>query len=64
MVQDDHDRPLLLTVAGAARALSCSERTVYNLADRGDIALAKVGRATRVTTASILAFIDRQKRVG
>lgn len=52
---------LLVTTAVVARMLNVSERTVSNLAARGEIPRVKVGRATRFSRNDILAFIENKK---
>lgn len=51
--------PVLVTVAEAARRLSLSRTTTYDLLLSGRLESVKVGRARRVVAASIPAFIDR-----
>ena len=50
--------PLAVSVREAARLLSVSERSVWNLASNGKIKLRKIGRRTVLTIASINAFLD------
>lgn len=46
----------LATVQEAAKALGVTERTIYNLIERGDLPSVKVGRVYRV---NLEAFISR-----
>ena len=52
------DEPLALTLAAAARALSVSPRTVRRLLDAGELQRIRIGRAVRVTAASLRAYVD------
>lgn len=48
--------PLLVTVRDAARLLSVSERTVWQLLEQGKLTRRKVGRATRVSVQDLHTF--------
>lgn len=52
--------PLLLTLDHAADALSISARTVRRLIDRGELTPIRIGRAVRLSTEDLRAYIDRQ----
>ena len=52
--------PLALTLNAAAEALSVSPRTVRRLLDAGELGRVKIGRAVRVSSASLHAYVDRQ----
>jgi excisionase family DNA binding protein len=52
---------LLLTPREAAAALAISERTLWDLTDRGIICAVKIGRAVRYDPADLASFIARQK---
>lgn len=51
-------QPLLLTYAQAARVLGLSERSVRMLASRGDLPVARIGRAARLHRADVERFAD------
>lgn len=51
--------PLLLTLDAAAEQLSVSTRTVRRLLGAGELIPVKIGRAIRVSTASVHAYVDR-----
>lgn len=56
MPDDDLPRPAcarLITVCAAARMLSLSRSTLYNLMDRGELAYVRIGRARRIPPAEI-----------
>lgn len=50
---------ILLTIEEAADALSIGRSTVYTLLETGELERVKVGRAARVTAASIEAYVAR-----
>lgn len=50
--------PLLLTIAQAARQLAVNARTVRRLLDRGDLPSVRIGRAVRIASASLSAYVD------
>jgi excisionase family DNA binding protein len=49
----------LLTVEEAARRLSISRRSLYDLLERGELADIKVGRSRRVVAESIREYVRR-----
>lgn len=51
--------PLALTLDAAAKALSVSPRTIRRLLDAGELGRIKIGRAVRVSAASISAYVER-----
>jgi excisionase family DNA binding protein len=53
--------PLLVRPEDAARALSLSRTTVYELLARGELASIKVGSARRIPVGALQAWIDRQQ---
>ena len=53
--------PLLLTERQVAKALGLSPRTVWGLADRGELPVVWIGRAKRFDRRDIEAMIDRLK---
>ena len=52
---------LLLKITDAADMLSIGRSTVYELIAAGRLETVHIGRAVRVTTASIEAFVDRER---
>ena len=55
-------RPLALSPRDAARALSMSEKALWNLTQpRGPIPAAKIGRLVRYDLRDLLAFLDAMK---
>jgi excisionase family DNA binding protein len=52
------DEPLALTLTAAARALSVSPRNVRRLLDAGELQRIRIGRAVRVTAASLRAYVE------
>ncbi len=52
--------PLLVDVRVAARLLSVCERTVWNMAKRGELPSLRIGRAVRFSVDDIKAWIQRQ----
>ncbi len=51
------ERPLLLTIPGAAVLLSVSERTVRNMIADGRLTPVKIGGATRIRRADVVALV-------
>ncbi len=49
----------LLTVEGAAEALSVHRSTVYELLNSGKLASVKIGRLRRVPVAALDAYIEQ-----
>ena len=52
--------PLLVRVEEAARMLSLSRSTIYELLDRGELPSVRCGAARRIPVAALRAWIDRQ----
>ena len=50
---------LVLTVPQAAKAVAASPRSIWRLISLGELQSVRIGRAVRVTVASIEAFIER-----
>jgi excisionase family DNA binding protein len=48
--------PLLLTLPGAAKALSVATRTVRRLIERGELPKVKIGRCVRVPAEAVQAW--------
>jgi len=52
--------PKLITPRSAAKALSCSVKTVYRLCHGGHLVSCKVGSSLRIDSDSLHKYIDRQ----
>ncbi len=61
---DQNVTPLLLTLEGAAAALSVSPRTVRRLVDAGELAPIRIGRSLRLSAADLHVYIDRRMTQG
>ena len=53
-------RPLLLSPRDAAKALSISEKTLFNYTKAGDIPVVRIGRAVRYSLDDLKAWIARR----
>ncbi len=53
-------KPIAVTLKDGFRMIPVSPATGYRLIAAGELETFKVGRATRITTASIEAFVARQ----
>jgi excisionase family DNA binding protein len=51
----------LLTYRETARLLGVTERTVWSMVDRGELAAVRFGRSVRVDPRDLRAFIDGAK---
>lgn len=52
----------LLTYRETARLLGVTERTVWSLVDRGELAAVRFGRSVRIDPRDLRAFIDGARR--
>lgn len=52
--------PLLLKSKDAANYLAISERTLWGLADSGEIKKVTIGRAVRYDVRQLTSWVDRQ----
>jgi excisionase family DNA binding protein len=52
--------PLLVRVEEAARILSLSRSTIYEMMDRGDLQSVRCGAARRIPVAALRAWVERQ----
>ncbi|MGE5607810.1 MAG: helix-turn-helix domain-containing protein [Bacillota bacterium] len=52
----------LLTPRDAAERLTISERTLWGLAESGEVPCVRIGRSVRYDPADLRAYIDRRKR--
>ncbi|WP_422723161.1 helix-turn-helix domain-containing protein [Erythrobacter alti] len=50
-------RQLGYSIKNAARAVDCSERTIYNLVDSGKLRLIKVGRRSIVPASDLRSLV-------
>ena len=55
---------LLLKTREAAKALSLSERMVWQLTNSGELPSVRIGRALRIAVEDLEAFIARRRRTG
>jgi hypothetical protein len=64
-MNDNNDvRPLALSPRDAARALSMSEKGLWNVtAPRGPLRAAKIGRLVRYDVRDLQAFLEASKTV-
>ena len=62
-MNDNRDfHPLALSPRDAARALSMSEKALWNVTQpRGPLPAAKIGRLVRYDVRDLLAFLDAMK---
>jgi excisionase family DNA binding protein len=61
---DDFDpQSLLQTVEGAARALRLGKTRIFELIKSKQLERIKIGHSTRITTASIVAYVNSQTEV-
>lgn len=51
-----------LTVQDISERLAVSERTVYNLVERGELQAFRVGRMWRVEEKDLESYIEEQKK--
>lgn len=56
--EEAQPEPLLISAKHAARLLSISERYLYTLTQRGELACIRMGRSVRYRTGDIQRFID------
>ena len=52
--------PLLVRVEEAARLLSLSRSTIYEMLDRGELPSVRCGAARRIPLAALRAWVERQ----
>jgi excisionase family DNA binding protein len=52
--------PLLVRVHEAARLLSLSRSTIYEMLDRGELPSVRCGAARRIPLAALRAWVERQ----
>jgi excisionase family DNA binding protein len=61
MIGENTPAPLCVRVNVAARMIGIGRTKFYELIGNGEVEVLKVGNATLITTASLLAFIERQR---
>ena len=54
--------PLCVRVRDAARMIGIGRTKFYELISNGDVEVIKVGNATLIPTASLSAFVERQRK--
>ncbi len=52
--------PLIVRVEEAARLLSLSRSTIYEMMDRGELPSVRCGAARRIPMAALRAWVERQ----
>lgn len=52
--------PLLHTIEQTRKLLACGRNSVYNLVNRNELTLIKMGRRSLITDESIRALVDRK----
>jgi excisionase family DNA binding protein len=59
----DHQpiEPICVRINDAARMIGVGRTKLYELIATGELETVKIGKATRVTTASLHGLIDRQR---
>ena len=53
--------PICVRVNDAARMIGVGRTKLYELIANGEVETVKIGKATRVTTASLRGLVDRQR---
>lgn len=56
----NESEPIAVSPKGACTALSYGLTKIYDLINAGELEVFKDGRATRITTASIKAYVARR----
>ena len=54
-----HVEPLCVRVNDAARMIGVGSTKLYELISSGELETVKIGKATRITTASLHRLVDR-----
>lgn len=52
--------PLLHTIEQTRQLLACGRNTVYNLVNKNELTMIKIGRRSLITDESIKALMDRK----
>jgi excisionase family DNA binding protein len=58
----NHVEPLLLRMTEAARLIGVGRSTIYELANRGEIPVVRIGRAVRVPARALHEWAERLER--
>ena len=53
--------PICVRVNDAARMIGIGRTKLYELISSGELETVKIGKATRITTASLHALVNRQR---
>ena len=53
--------PICVRVNDAARMIGVGRTKLYELISSGELETVKIGKATRITTASLHALVNRQR---
>jgi excisionase family DNA binding protein len=61
MIADSNPLPLCVRVNVAAQMIGIGRTKFYQLISDGEVEVIKVGNATLITTASLSAFVERQR---
>lgn len=54
--------PLLHTIEQTRKLLACGRNTVYNLVNRNELTMIKMGRRSLITDVSIREYVDKKVR--
>ena len=54
--------PLLYTIEQTRELLACGRNTVYNLVNRNELTMIKMGRRSLITDESIREYVDQKVR--
>jgi excisionase family DNA binding protein len=63
MIGENNPAPLCVRVRDAARMIGIGRTKFYELIGNGDVEVIKVGNATLIPTASLSAFVERQRKL-
>jgi excisionase family DNA binding protein len=61
VIRDGEFEPILLTVRDAAQLLAIGRTSVYQLIADGELEVIRIGRAARIPTAAVHAFVRRRR---
>jgi len=53
--------PICVRINDAARMIGVGRTKLYELISKGEVETVKIGKATRITTASLRRLVDRQR---
>jgi excisionase family DNA binding protein len=63
MISESNPAPLCVRVNVAARMIGIGRTKLYELIGNGEVEAIKVGNATLIPTASLSAFVERQRKL-